>query len=58
MDKLTYDLFVSCRNVIIVKWISDNPEYFRVQKDLYDMQVYIQSLTRKLWLSSDNVVSK
>jgi len=48
MDKLTYDLFVSCRNVIIVKWISDNPEYFRVQKDLYDMQVYIQSLTRKL----------
>jgi len=58
MDRLTYDLFVSCRNVIIVKWISDNPEYFRVQKDLYDMQVYIQSLTRKLWLSSDNVVSK
>jgi len=58
MDKLTYDLFVSCRNVIIVKWISDNPEYFRVQKDLYDMQVYIQLLTRKLWLSSDNVVSK
>ena len=58
MDKLTYDLFVSCRNVIIVKWIYDNPEYFRVQKDLYDMQVYIQLLTRKLWLSSDNVVSK
>jgi len=48
MNRLTFNLWVPCRNVIVLKWISDNPQYFRVEKDLYDMQVYNQLFTGNL----------
>ena len=36
----TYGNFVPCPKVIVVKWISENPEYFRNDQDPHDYQVW------------------
>jgi hypothetical protein len=35
---IVFEQFVPCRQIIVVKWISDDPTFFKPQEDLYDFQ--------------------
>ena len=41
----TYETFVPCPKVIVVKWTSEHPEYFKNDQDLYEYQVWKFTLT-------------
>jgi hypothetical protein len=37
-DFSCHETFVPCKGVVTVKWISDDPEFYRGEEDLFDFQ--------------------